>query len=126
MIEETKYLQNQNLFENKIFEKHVIEKDSSIIGDVEFRNCTFKMPFVLENIDIKGRLIFYKCVFHHHTSIKNCSATVISISDCELGTKYFKLISNKSNFLDLKYLRANEIYINGDYNLMFFKNIIAD
>ena len=126
MIEETKHLQNQNLFESKIFENHVIEKDFSITGDVKFRNCTFRMPFVLENIDIKGRLMFYKCVFHHTTSIKNCSATVISISDCELLTESFKLISNKSNFLDLGYLKAKEIYINGDYNIVFFKNIIAD
>ena len=125
-IEETNHLEDQRLFENQTFNKHVIEKGFLIEGDVNFRNCVFKMPLVFENINIKGKLYFFDCVFSSYTSIKNCSINTLIISRGEFQNDDFHLNSNKCDSLNIGYLKGNKIYINGSYICISINSITVN
>ena len=125
MAEITTILRERQIFENKTFDKTINEVDFSFEGDLEFRECIFEKPILINNFKTKGRLLFFNCKFSSYSTIKNSEFGVISFLGCEVPDSeksLFSLHSNKCSLLSVDNFKGNTLTINGKYLISYITN----
>ena len=121
----TRFLEQKNSFENKIFSGFVNEIGLESEQEYTFKNCVFESSFILEDLTIINKLSFHNCTFRQYSKIKSCNLRVLEFSECVFETE-FNLQSNESLILDINVLSGPKLFINGIYQNLNIRECILD
>lgn len=111
-------------FENQTFDNMLIERKLDTERDVLFIKCTFKEFVAFENFTARA-FDFMDCYFEKGLYIGNSSFHSLSFVSCH--GRDIDIVTNSSDSLSLRTVKANIIEINGDYTeLQIVSSIIKE